>query len=183
MLSDEELIATYQRSRSDEVADELVSRHIGRIRGFVFQMVLNDAAADDVTQEIFLRAFRALGSFKGHSQFSTWLYRIALNTTRTYIARQTRSPVECHAEVPGDGPVTDRTPDESILDTEMMGEIEAALAELSPSLRAAIVLTSLQGLDVQEAADMEGCTRATMYWRIHKARKLLTQKLDGYLSM
>ena len=70
-----------------------------------------------------------------------------------------------------------------MMDAELQGQIERALAELRPSLRTAIVLTGLQGMDVAEAAQVEGCSRATMYWRVHKARKQLRLRLNRYLSL
>jgi RNA polymerase sigma factor (sigma-70 family) len=106
---------------------------------------------------------------------------VALNTTYSYLQRKkrsrveyVRSPPEPHAGQPG--------PDESVLADELSNAITAALAGLSPKLRAAIVLTSLQQLDVREAAGIEGCTTATMYWRIHQARKQLRLRLEKWLS-
>ncbi len=182
MRSDEELIAEYTQSHADDVADELISRHLAAIRGFVFRMVLNHAAADDLTQEVFLKAFRTLNSFQGRSKFSTWLFQVALNTTRTYLKRQGNLRVECRAELPSDVVSTHASPDGSVLHAELKSEIEVALSELSPSLRAAIVLTAMQGMDVGQAANIQGCSRATMYWRIHEARRRLSKKLAGYLS-
>lgn len=68
------------------------------------------------------------------------------------------------------------------LQTELETEIESALGELPPKLRSAIVLTKIQELDIREAAAIERCSAATIYWRIHRARKLLEQRLDRYLS-
>ncbi len=181
MSSDEELIAAYRASPSGEMLDELVRRHLRRVRALVFQMVLDDAAADDLTQEVFLRVFRHLASFNGRSRFSTWLYRVAMNTTHSYLASQRRSRVESWDDLP---PQCDRaaTPERALLDAELGREVQRALEELPSRLRAAIVLTVLQGLDAKEAARIEGCTVATMYWRVHQARKRLARRLEEYLS-
>jgi RNA polymerase sigma-70 factor (ECF subfamily) len=178
---DEELIAAYRNSLSNEVLDELVRRYVGRVRALMYQMVLDDGAADDLTQEVFLRVVRHLSAFDGRAKFSTWLYRIAMNTCHSYLEREGRSRVEFRDELPerlgtAIGPV------QIVLDAELQREIEAALAGLSPGLRAAIVLTGIQGLDPKEAARVEGCSIATMYWRIHQARKRLADRLQGYLS-
>jgi RNA polymerase sigma-70 factor (ECF subfamily) len=104
-----------------------------------------------------------------------------MNTCHSYLEREGRSRVEFRDELPeqlgaASGPV------QVALDAELQREIEAALAGLSPGLRAAIVLTGIQGLDPKEAARIEGCSTATMYWRIHQARKRLADQLQGYLS-
>jgi RNA polymerase sigma-70 factor (ECF subfamily) len=75
-----------------------------------------------------------------------------------------------------------RHPERALLGAELRGEVTAALAALSPKLRAAIVLTGLQQRSVAEAAKIEGCLTATMYWRVHEARRLLRRRLEGYLS-
>ena len=178
---DEELIAAYRDSLSNEVLDELVRRHVGRVRSLMYQMVLDDGAADDLTQEVFLRVVRHLSAFDGRARFSTWLYRVAMNTCHSYLEREGRSRVEFRDELPEQLGATSG-PVQVVLDAELQREIEAALAGLSPGLRAAIVLTGIQGLDPKEAARIEGCSIATMYWRIHQARKRLADRLQGYLS-
>ena len=180
--SDKELIAVYRTSGRKEALDELLRRHIGSVRAMVFQMVLDHSLADDLTQEVFLRAFRGLAGFRGKSQFSTWLYRVAMNTTRSFLARSGRSPVEFHAEVPERSAEESTRPERAMMQAELASEVETALAELSPKLRAAIVLTGIQHLSTSEAARIEGSTAATMYWRVHEARKFLKRRLEKYLS-
>ena len=82
----------------------------------VFQMVLDHSLADDVTQEVFLRAFRGLSGFRGKSKFSTWLYRVAMNTTRSFLARSGRSPVEFRAEVPERSAEESTGPEQAMID-------------------------------------------------------------------
>lgn len=178
---DEELIAAYRNSLSSELLDELIRRHVGRVRAVVFQMVLDDGIADDVTQEVFLRVVRHLPTFDGRSKFSTWLYRVAMNTCHSYLERAGRSRLEFREELP-ERPDAANVPVQAVLDAELRREVDAALAELSPRLRAAVVLTGIQGLDPKVAARIEGCSTATMYWRIHQARKRLAERLQGYLS-
>jgi RNA polymerase sigma factor (sigma-70 family) len=105
-----------------------------------------------------------------------------MNTVRSDLARLGRSPVEFRAEIPETTGAVSAGPEQAVLRAELASEVDAALADLSPRLRAAIVLTSLQHMSVSEAAQVEGCTRATMYWRIHQARKLLKRRLGKYLS-
>ena len=177
---DEDLIHCYLKTGSRDALDELASRHIARIRGFVHSMVLDDVLTDDLTQEAFLRAFGSLSSFRGRAQFSTWLYRIAMNTVRSYLENQGRSPVVFRSDVP-EPPADQWTPEAAAVRSELEGDIQSALSALSPKLRAAIVLTCLQGKSAREAARIEGCSVATMYWRVHAARKQLKQRLARHL--
>jgi RNA polymerase sigma-70 factor (ECF subfamily) len=148
----------------------------------IYSMVLDGSIADDLTQEVFLRAFRGLASFNGQSQFSTWLYRVAMNTTNGFLSRRRRSPVNFRAELPDEYQSSARQPDACIADLELQGAVQAALAELPPKLRAAIVLITMNGIDPGEAARIEGCSRPTMYWRLHEAKRRLKQQLKGHLS-
>jgi RNA polymerase sigma-70 factor (ECF subfamily) len=179
--TDEQLVASYRESGQAEALDELVGRYIGRIRGVAYQMVLDPSAADDLTQEVFLRVVRGLSTFNGRAKFSTWLYRLAMNTTHSFLAGRGRSPVGFHAELPETAQTRHPQPESAAMEAELQTAIEAALGELSPKLRGAVVLTALQRLDVREAARIEGCTTATMYWRIHEARRQLKKRLRKHL--
>ncbi|OGV70431.1 MAG: hypothetical protein A3K18_24335 [Lentisphaerae bacterium RIFOXYA12_64_32] len=182
MDTDERLVMLFQRDGDVGRLDELTRRHMPRTRAVVFQMVLNDADADDLVQEIFVRAYRGLGTFRGSATFTTWLYRIVLNTTRSFLAaRGRRSPVE--NETAADPPdAAHRRPDARALDTEKWERIEAAMGQLSPKLRAALTLVVLQDMPAPEAAGIEGCSTATMYWRVYQARKELGRSLAAYLE-
>lgn len=179
--SDEELVARYRESRADAALDELVRRHVPKVRAMIFQMVLDHSVADDLTQETLLRAVRAIDSFEGRAQFGTWLYRIAMNTTHGFLDRRSRSPVVFQAELADQGS-GDSRPDRAAANAELLAQVEAAIATLSPKLRAAIVLTALQGLSPREAAEIEDCGESTIHSRVHEARKQLKHKLRGYLS-
>jgi RNA polymerase sigma-70 factor (ECF subfamily) len=180
--TDEQLVASYRDSGQAEALEELVGRYIARIRGMTYQIVLDRPAADDLTQEVFLRVVRGLSTFNGRSKFSTWLYRLAMNTTRSYLLQRKRSPVAIHPDLPETAQARHSQPECAAMEAELETAVDAALAELSPKLRAAIVLTSLERFDVKEAARIEGCTAATMYWRIHEARRQLKKRLGKYLS-
>ena len=179
-VADEQLVARYQAAGCAESLDELLRRHLGKVRSLVFSMVLNHARADDLTQEICLRAIRGLKNFRAEAKFSTWLFRIAWNVLQDERSqRETESvhskPHESLAS-PSDGP------ERVALQRELDQQIAAGLAALSQKLRAAIVLTSLQQLSAEEAAELEGCSTATMYWRIHEARRQLQTRLATYLE-
>jgi RNA polymerase sigma-70 factor (ECF subfamily) len=178
--SDEELIAMIRSGREPGSLDRLIQRHLPAVRSTLFQMTCDDTAADDLSQEVFLRAIRGLPGFDGRAKFSTWLFRISKNTALTHLQRQSRTPSARQADA-ADCVAVAVGPDSQLLTAELSADIEQALGELSPTLRAAMVLTSLQGLSPTEAAEVEECSTSTMYWRIHEARKQLRQRLKEHL--
>lgn len=179
--TDEELVERCRITGCSQAASELVRRHLRRVRGVIFPMILDHSVADDLTQETFLRAWRGLSGFRVEARFSTWLTRIAWNVVQDELSRRERSATIGADSVEIACSVTDR-PDNAILQRELDQQIATALASLSAKLRAAIVLTGLQQLSPNEAAELEGCSIATMYWRIHEARRLLEERLAKYLA-
>ena len=179
-LADEQLVARSQASGCAESLDELLRRHLRKVRSLVFSMVLNHSRADDLTQEVFLRAIRGLKGFRAEAKFSTWLFRIAWNVLQD--ERSQRETESIHSKPLGALASSSDSPDRVALQRELDQQIEAGLAGLSPKLRAAIVLTSLQQLSAEEAAELESCSTATMYWRIHEARRQLQARLANYLE-
>ncbi|MBM79906.1 MAG: hypothetical protein CMJ78_04850, partial [Planctomycetaceae bacterium] len=135
---------------------------------------------DDLTQDTLLKAIRSLDRFEGRSEFSTWLCRIAMNTVHSHLSRHRCSPVAFQADVPEAR--AKATVDESLLESELQNDIDNAISQLTPKLRAAVVLTSLQGQSPEQAAEVENCSTATMYWRIHEARKQLKKYLARHLT-
>ncbi len=180
--SDEELIAAYRDGGSPRALEELLGRHLRQVRAAIYAMVLNDTDADDLAQEVFVRSIRGLAGFRGKARFSTWLYTTMTNTVRSFLRRRPRTHgasddvLEAQVDHRHDGP------DAAAMVRELDEEITAALGSLPPDLRAAIALTTIQGLEVREAARIEGCQTATMYWRLHKARRLLRQRLGKHLT-
>jgi len=179
--NDEQLLRDFRLTGDVAVLDVLLDRHIKTTRAMIYQMVLNHADADDLTQEVFLRAFRWIGTFREKSRFSTWLYRIALNTTHSFLARKASAPFESHVVPPEQMDRPGNSPDGRALGEELNSEVVSALESLSPKLRASVVLTAIQGIGAKEAAQVEGCTVPTLYWRVHEARKILRKRLDSYL--
>lgn len=175
--TDEELIAEYNRTQELVLCDELIRRHAGRVRAMVYTMVLNDADAEDLTQDIFLRAIRNLSRFRNRAKFSTWLYRIMINTTRTFLSRRGRAVFVAEDRAP-DAVAAEREPGDILSGRERERQIRQALAALSPPLRMAITLTAIEGMSPAAAAKICRCPAATLYWRVHEARRQLKQKLE-----
>ena len=179
--SDEELVDEFRDSGVISHLDELVRRHIGKVRAMVYPIVLNDADADDVTQEVFLRVVNGLAGFRKRARFSTWLYRITMNTVRSFVKKRGVSPLR-HLSDPPDAADSAPGPAVRVAAGELDAQITDALAKLSPSLRSAITLTKIHGMSVRQAAEAEACLAATMYWRVHEARRVLRTKLDGQME-
>jgi len=148
----------------------------------VYQMVLNDADADDVTQEVFVCVIRGVEQFRGGSRFSTWLHRIVLNTVRSFFRRRRRGHEPAGEALRDPAADAGVAPDRRAMGNELDAAVSEAIGSLPEPLRTALVCTTLQGMGVREAARIAGCAPATIYWRVHKARKLLRQRLGDYLA-
>ena len=181
VISDEELVDDFQQTGEMRNLDELVHRHIGKVKAMIYPMVLNQADADEITQDVFIRMANGVTGFQNKAMFSTWLYRIAMNTTHSFLRSRSRNPTDVFAEPP-DRPDRAAEPDRTLMANETDAEVKRALASLSSPLRSAITLTAIQGLNVKEAARIDGCMTATMYWRVHEARKQLKKRLGRYLN-
>lgn len=180
--TDIELIASYQNGGPSQSISDLFVRHLGKVRGMMYQMTLNHADADDLTQEVFIRASRGLSGFTGRSSFSTWLHRIAMNCAKSFLVSRNRRPIGATDEMPEPvAPCGDR-PDLQVAAGELDEHIRFALEQLTPKLRAAMVLTVLQDLPMSEAARIEQCAVPTLYWRVHEARRQLKHLLSEVLS-
>ncbi len=171
-LTDAELVAMIRQTGDQLAIESLVRRHTGRVRSMVYPLVLNDADADDVTQEALLRALNGLAGFRAESSFTTWLHRVAVNTARNFLrSRNRRLRLWTSEAVPED--VADaafRTPARSAEAVELDHTIAHAMQELPDEQRIALSLVVIQQLDEKEAAQVAGCGHATLRWRVHRAR-------------
>lgn len=180
--SDAELVGAFQATRRPEVFDCLVRRHLERVNSMICRMGLCHDDADDLTQEVFLRAAKGLAGFREGAEFSTWLYRITMNVTRTFLRRRTQAAAGRALQAADPAERHSAAADECAADRERMDAIAQAMDALPLAFRAAIVLTAIHGASNSEAARIEGCSLPTMYWRVHKARKLLRERLRGMLE-
>ena len=171
--TDRELVAAVRNGGSPGRIGDLFVRHLGRVRNLMYQMTLNHADADDLTQEVFLRAARGLPEFDGRAEFATWLHRIALNCANSFLVRRARRATASLEEAPEPVASGVERPDRQAAGAEADARIRQALERLPVKLRAAIVLTVLQDVPFPEAARIERCALPTMYWRVHEARRQL----------
>ncbi len=173
------------RGGDEDAFAELVTEHSGHVYVALRRFGLNSQEADEVSQEVFVRAWRGLARFEERSQFSTWLYRIAFNEAKRRLARR---PPPTTSGQPGDEdaiaalPAAIGTgPQARTLDREFRQMLERALAELPADLRAAVVLRDLQGLSTKEAAAAAGVRQAAFKSRLHRGRMQLRALLEPYL--
>jgi RNA polymerase sigma-70 factor, ECF subfamily len=169
-----------------EAFAELVRRHERRVYAVAMRMAGNPADADDLAQEVFLTAWRAIGSFRSGSSFYTWLYRIAVNASLTFLKKKgrerSRAPFDENLSVPAPGRPAASDPEGSSAASELAARIDEAVAALPVHFRASFALVVDQGLSHADAARVLGCSENTVSWRMHKARKLLQAKVKPYLE-
>ena len=181
--TDEELVARSMGGDHDSF-NQLVLRWERPIYALAYRVIGREDDARDVCQETFLRAFRALGGFKGQAKFSSWLYRITLNLCRDWIRRQRRQPV---AQAPEGVDLldlaTETTPAESIEDLvarrELSHAVARAMASLPDEQRTAIILKEYHGLTFQEIADLLDCPLSTVKTRLYQGLTVLRRQLAG----
>jgi RNA polymerase sigma-70 factor (ECF subfamily) len=182
----DDLFVEEARRGSREAFAELVRRHERRVYGLAFRMVRNHSDADDLAQEVFLTAFRSIGSFRRGSSFYTWLYRIAVNLSLTFLKKRSREKdrTEFREDLAGGGPGGDSafSPEGRSVLSELGSRIDEAVEALPGHFRSSFVLVAGQGLSHSEAAKVLGCSENTVSWRMHKARKLLRARLEPYLG-
>lgn len=162
--------------------EQLVIHHADRLHAVIRLLVDDDHDAEDVTQEAFLRAWRAIGSFKGKSQFFTWLCRIGINeanrrTARTNNRRSVTSLDEHPIEPADDRPGPART----LVDDDLRRALERAVRNLRPDYRAPLVLRDIEGLNTSQAAEILGLGEAALKSRLHRARLIVRNAIRDYL--
>lgn len=185
--SDQHLVESARRGDL-RAFDELVTRHRARIFAMIRNMTHNEAEAWDLSQEVFIKAWKALPRFEARARFSTWLYRIAHNLVYDWARkRKLESAGELNDEIfateridPSSTttPSQAQRPDQQLHRSELREKIEAALAKLSIHHRQVIVLKDVQGLAYKEIADVMDCSMGTVMSRLHHARKKLQTMLQ-----
>lgn len=165
--------------------DLLVLKYQHKVVKLVMRYVRSPAEAEDIAQEAFIKAYRALPQFRGDSAFYTWMYRIAINTAKNFIASRDRSPLvydldqsERQQTYEAQGRMRDSaTPEALAMTDEIRNTVNAAIEDLPTDLRTAIVLRELEGLSYEEIAASMDCPVGTVRSRIFRAREAIDARL------
>ena len=186
---DQQLVERAQRGdkRAFELLVEKYQRKLARL---LSRLVRDPGEVEDVTQEAFIKAYRALPSFRGDSAFYTWLYRIGINTAKNYlVAMGRRAPTSTDVEAEeaegyeGGELLRDiNTPESLLLSKEIAGTVNAAIEALPEELRSAIQLRELEGMSYEEIATLMDCPIGTVRSRIFRAREAIAEKLKPLLD-
>ena len=184
--TDEELVAR-SKTGDTESFNQLVKRWERPIFALAYRTLGREEDARDVTQETFLRAFRALSGFKGDAKFSSWLYRIALNLCRDWMRKERRAPLVAVPEgVEVEQLAADQGPIETVEDlaarAELGREVAKAMAHLPEEQRHAIILKEYHGLTFQEIADLMRCPLSTVKTRVYQGLSTLRKQLAEQMT-
>lgn len=168
----------------------LVEKYQRKLARLISRLVRDPGEVEDVTQEAFVKAYRALPSFRGDSAFYTWLYRIGINTAKNYlVAMRRRAPTSTEVEAEEaegyDGGELLReisTPESLLLTKEIAGTVNQAIEALPEELRSAIQLRELEGMSYEEIAKLMDCPVGTVRSRIFRAREAIAERLKPLLD-
>ena len=186
---DQELVERAQRG--DKAAfDLLVQKYQRKLGRILSRMIRDQAEVEDVVQEAFIKAYRALPNFRGDSAFYTWLYRIGINTAKNYLVAMGRRPqVSTEIEVEdaenfedGQELRTIDTPETELMTKQIAKTVNDTVAGLPEELRTAITLREIEGLSYEEIATLMGCPIGTVRSRIFRARETIAEKLRPLLD-
>lgn len=169
----------------------LVSKYERKVYRLIGRLVRDPAEVEDVAQEAFIKAYRALPQFRGESAFYTWLYRIAVNTAKNHLQASNRRPTSRSDAPTGDDAepfdetenLSDiNTPEAVIASRQIADTVNLAIEALPEELRTAIVLREIEGLSYEEIAQTMGCPIGTVRSRIFRAREAIAQRLRPLLD-
>ncbi|HWX75707.1 MAG TPA: sigma-70 family RNA polymerase sigma factor [Solirubrobacteraceae bacterium] len=182
--SEHELIAR-ARAGDEEAFAELVRAHADRVYRALRHFGLGPVEAQEVAQEVFLRAWRGLGRFQERAQLSTWLYRIAFNEAQRRLTRRAlprAEPADGEDALASVADAAERGPEARALEREFETVLEDALDELPEQWRSAVVLRDVEGLSTAQAAEVLGIAQAAFKSRLHRGRMRLRTLLEPYLG-
>ncbi len=186
---DQQLVERVQRG-DKHAFDLLVSKYQRKLGRLISRFVRDSAEAEDVTQDAFIKAYRALPGFRGESAFYTWLYRIGINTAKNHLlANKRRPPVNTlfdaeEAESFEEASLLREvsTPENELMSKQVVNAVQASLQQLPEDLRSALTLREIEGLSYEEIASVMDCPIGTVRSRIFRAREAVAENLRPLLE-
>lgn len=186
---DQQLVERVQRG-DKHAFDLLVAKYQRKLGRLISRFVRDTGEAEDVTQEAFIKAYRALPGFRGDSAFYTWLYRIGINTAKNYLLANKRRPPTStpfdaeEAESFEDAGLLHEvsTPENELMSKQVVSTVQSALQQLPEDLRSALTLREIEGLSYEEIAGVMNCPVGTVRSRIFRAREAVAEKLRPLLE-
>lgn len=192
--ADSDVMLVERAVAGDQGAFELlVIKYQRRIQRLIGRMVRDVDLVEDISQETFIRAYRALHQFRGDAQFYTWLYRIAVNTAKKFLLDLKRDPTVSEnafksdddgdeTSWSGNEPTTDETPESVLAAKEIAAAVNAALEALPEDLRQALTLREIEGLSYEDISEAMNCPIGTVRSRIFRAREAISVKVKPMLE-
>jgi RNA polymerase sigma-70 factor (ECF subfamily) len=186
---DHQLVLRAQRG--DKLAFELlVNKYERKLQRLLSRLVRDPAEVEDVTQEAFIKAYRALPTFRGESAFYTWLYRIGINTAKNYLTAQGRKgpatvdidPEDAESASENELARDSSTPEQELMSRQVAETVNAAMEGLPEELRSAIMLREIEGMSYEEIAAIMNCPIGTVRSRIFRARETIAEQLRPLLG-
>ncbi len=186
---DQQLVERAQRGEK-HAFELLVSKYQRKLARLLSRFIRDATEVEDVTQEAFIKAYRALPSFRGDSAFYTWLYRIGINTAKNYlVAMGRRAPTttefdseEAESFEDGDQLRDLNTPENLLMSKQVAETVNQTLAELPEELRTAITLREIEGLSYEDIANIMNCPIGTVRSRIFRAREAIAERLKPMIG-
>jgi len=186
---DQQLVVRAQQGEK-HAFELLVAKYQRKLLRLISRLVRDPAEAEDVAQEAFIKAYRALPQFRGDSAFYTWLYRIGVNTAKNYLVSQGRRPPSSTEKDNEEAETFDdadalrdiNTPESILLSKEIATTVNAAMAKLPEELRTAISLREIEGLSYDEISEVMNCPIGTVRSRIFRAREAIAAELRPLLG-
>ncbi|MBR9805473.1 RNA polymerase sigma factor RpoE [bacterium] len=186
--ADQQLVARVQRGER-QAFDLLVLKYQHKIHSLISRYIRDHAEVQDVAQEAFIKAYRALPNFRGDSAFYTWMYRIAINTAKNYLVARSRRPPSSDIDVDeseaydGANVLSDvENPENLLHGDEVATVVRQAISDLPEDLRTAVTLREFDGLSYEAIADVMDCPVGTVRSRIFRAREAIDKRLSTVLD-
>ncbi len=186
--TDKQLVARVKKG-DNRAFDLLVLKYQHKVQAIISRYIKDFDEVNDVTQEAFLKAYRALGKFRGDSQFYTWLYRIAVNTAKNYLVSRGRRPPASDVDIgdaeyySGSESLKDEgSPEQLLFRDELKAVVDNAIARLPQDLRTAVTLREFDGLSYDEIAEVMECPVGTVRSRIFRAREAIDEQVQNLME-